>query len=167
MSNKKKILIIGLIVCVLAIAGSAVAYVKLSERGKDKAQIEIVNKYLKAYRTPDLAAVKDVVSEEMKTSLPEDQKAFKGMVERADKSKGRIKDWSIIGSDTNQYVGQTMVGVTVNTTKTSYEVVFDISGDDKQGWKIRAVKDMKADQSSTPNMGGMGGQTAPGNHGMQ
>lgn len=167
MVSNKKVLFIGLLVCVLVVAASAVAYVKIGEKSKDKKQIEIVNKYLEGYKNPDLAAVRDVVGPNMKERLPGDQKAFKKMVEQSDKSSGKIKDWKILASDTNEYVGQTMVDVTVNTTKVSYTVSFDITGDDKQGWKIRAVKDQKeSNKSGGANMGGMGTQ-APSNHGLQ
>jgi hypothetical protein len=166
MVSNKKVLFIGLLVCVLVVAASAVAYVKIGDKNKDKKQIEIVNKYLEGYKNPDLAIVRDLVGPDMKSRLPGDEKSFKKMVEESNKTNGKIKDWNIVASDTNQYVGQTMVDVKVNTTKLSYTVSFDITGDDVQGWKIRAVKDQKASQSGGANMGGMGTQ-APANHGLQ
>jgi uncharacterized membrane protein YdfJ with MMPL/SSD domain len=166
MVSKKKVLIIGLVVLVMVIAGATVAYLKVEDKPKDKTQIDIVNKYLDGYKKPDLAAVRDVVSSDMKDRLPADQKAFKKQLDGEDKTNGRVTNWKILASDTNEYVGQTMVDVEVNTTKRKYTVYFDITGDDKQGWKIRAVKEKKANDTGGANMGGMGMQ-APENHGMQ
>jgi hypothetical protein len=166
MVSNKKVLFVGLLVLVLIVAGAAVAYVKMGEKPKDKIQIGAVNKYLDGYKNADLAKVRDIVSPDMKDRLPADQKAFKKQLDAEGKTNGRVTGWKILASDTNEYVGQTMVDVEVNTTKRKYTVYFDIVGDDKQGWKIRAVKEKKANDAGSANMGGMGMQ-APENHGMQ
>lgn len=165
MFNKKMIFLVGILVIAVIASGAGFAYIKISEKEKDKVQRAIVNKYLGSYRKPNVAALREIVSEDMKTALPGDQKAFKKQVERSNKANGKIKDWKIISSDANEYVGQTVVDVTINTSKKTYSVMFDMVGSDKNGWKIRAVKE-NAGSAPSANMGGMG-QTAPGSHGMQ
>jgi len=166
MSKKAKMILICIVVLAVAATGTAVAYMNMSDGSKDEVQMEVVNKYLEGYKNPNLAAVRSVVSDEMKETLPKNQKAFKKSIESTANPNGKIKSWKINTSEINPYVGQTYMEATIMTTKTTYNVAIDLTGSDDLGWKIRAVKDLGG-SSQNPNMGGMGQSTSGQSHGMQ
>lgn len=157
-SQRLKTVIIAILGAAALVAVVAWAANQYFESAETKPVIAVIEKYMTGYRDADLAAVKSTISGEMAESIPGSQTAFAALVKES--ADGRVKSWSVNKIDRNEYVDQSMVEVTVVSSKRTYELVFDIFHF-SEGLRIRSVS-----EANQPDAGGSQNASATGGQGM-
>lgn len=155
-SQRLKTVIIAILGAAALVAVVVWAANQYFESAETKPVIAVIDKYMTGYQKADLVAVKSTISGEMAESLPGSQTAFAKLVK--DSANGQVKSWNVTKIDRNEYVDQSMVDVTVVSSKRTYELVFDIFHF-TEGLRIRSVSEAdQPDAAGSQNASATGGQ---------
>ena len=112
--------------------------------------VQLLDKYFSGYRDANLSEVRASVSGDILESLPTTQGVFAQQIASA--PADRVKSWTVTHIDRNDYVGQSMMDVTVTTASSrTYKVKVDVFGF-TEGLRVREVKDL-SDPNSPVNAG--------------
>jgi hypothetical protein len=149
---------VAVIMVLVAVVAVGAAWATWNFRPKPQPDVDLVNKYLNGFKAGNLEAVRTSVSTDMLGTLPGTNDTFKSQVKNS--PNGQIQAWEVTKVDRNEFIGQSIIDVTVRSTVRTYALEFDVLGL-PEGLKIRAVRDANSPAPAPASSSGHQGIQMP------